>query len=53
MYEMPKVFECIKCKKAIIGGIYTLIEHRKVCNTKNQVKDILSTPKASVRRAQK
>ena len=49
----PAWFECTKCKKAIIGSIYSLIEHNKKCNIKNQIKGITSTPKASVRPAQK
>lgn len=45
---MPKVFQCVKCKKAIFGSIYSLVEHNEKCNINDQVTDTTFTQKASV-----
>ena len=33
---MPKVFQCIHCRKSIIGGTYTLIKHVEECRRKQR-----------------
>lgn len=35
---MPKVYQCLYCKLAVFGSIYSLHEHVKIC-TQNPKKD--------------
>lgn len=49
---MPKVYQCLYCKLAVFGSIYSLHEHVNIC-TQNPKKDTLYIQSRIVRDVQK
>ena len=50
---MPKLFQCVHCKKVILGGTYTLIRHVEKCiNKEAMVKQTITIESSSKKKYQ-
>ena len=50
---MPKVFQCAYCKKAILGGTYTLLRHMEKCiNKEEMIKQTITIESSSKKKYQ-
>ena len=45
---MPKILQCANCRKAFLGGTYTIVKHFEKCIRDRPPKGILSIQKVTV-----